>query len=143
MPRELEPAHCPMGVAALPTRLHARVSLTRPSAAFAWSSRSASIGIWLGEPLARAASWPASNVLDGIASSSYFDDVARDLAESRRLMDAAAGDDPAVGLTAVVALRQLLEILEELQVEHARQQGWVLAGHRPPAGSDQAGDPLQ
>jgi hypothetical protein len=63
-------------------------------------------------------------VLDGIASSSYFDDVARDLAESRRLMDAAAGDDPAVGLTAVVALRQLLEILEELQVEHARQQGW-------------------
>ena len=39
-------------------------------------------------------------------------------------MDAAAGDDPAVGLTAVVALRQLLEILEELQVEYARQQGW-------------------
>jgi hypothetical protein len=57
-------------------------------------------------------------------SSSYFDDVAGDLAESRRLMDAAAGDDPGVGLAAVVALRQLVEVLEELQVERARQQGW-------------------
>jgi hypothetical protein len=57
-------------------------------------------------------------------SSKYLDDVAGDLAESRRLVDAAADDDPAVGLTAVVALRQLVEILEELQVERARQQGW-------------------
>lgn len=32
-----------------------------------------------------------------------------DLAESRRLMDAATSGDPEVGLTAVVALRLLLE----------------------------------
>ena len=50
--------------------------------------------------------------------------MVRDLQESRRLMDAATGDDPEVGLTAVVALRQLVEVLEELQVDHARQQGW-------------------
>jgi hypothetical protein len=39
-------------------------------------------------------------------------------------MDAAASTDPEVGLTAVVALRQLVEVLEELQVDRARQQGW-------------------
>jgi hypothetical protein len=39
-------------------------------------------------------------------------------------MDAAASTDPEAGLTAVVALRQLVEVLEELQVDHARQQGW-------------------
>jgi hypothetical protein len=44
--------------------------------------------------------------------------------ESRRLMDAATSDKPEVGLTAVVALRQLVEVLEELQVNHARQLGW-------------------
>jgi predicted transcriptional regulator len=47
-----------------------------------------------------------------------------DLQESRRLMDAAASEDPEVGLTAVLALRHLVEVLEELQVEHARSQGW-------------------
>jgi len=46
------------------------------------------------------------------------------LDESRRLMDAATSDEPEVGLTAVVALRQLVEVLEELQVNHARQLGW-------------------
>jgi len=46
--------------------------------------------------------------------------------ESRRLMDAATSSDPEVGLTAVVALRQLLEVLEELQVDSARAQGWSL-----------------
>jgi DNA-directed RNA polymerase specialized sigma24 family protein len=36
-----------------------------------------------------------------------------------------AGDpDPAVGLAAVAALRGLLESLEQLQVERARDQGW-------------------
>jgi hypothetical protein len=50
--------------------------------------------------------------------------VALDLEESRRLMDAATNDDPEVGLAAVVALRQLVEVLEELQVDHARSQGW-------------------
>ena len=32
--------------------------------------------------------------------------------------------DPAVGLRAVVALRQLLEDLERLHVDNARRQGW-------------------
>ncbi|MFI7676374.1 helix-turn-helix domain-containing protein [Actinophytocola sp. NPDC049390] len=41
-------------------------------------------------------------------------------------MDAATSNDPEVGLTAVVALRQLVEILEELQVDNARAQGWSL-----------------
>ena len=45
-------------------------------------------------------------------------------AEGRRLMDAATNGDPEVGLTAVVALRQLVEVLEELQVDSARAQGW-------------------
>jgi len=39
-------------------------------------------------------------------------------------MDAGASDDPAVGLAAVVALRQLVEVLEQLQVDNARAQGW-------------------
>jgi hypothetical protein len=46
------------------------------------------------------------------------------LDESRRLMDAATGRDPEMGLTAVVALRQLVEVLEELQVDNARGHGW-------------------
>jgi hypothetical protein len=49
--------------------------------------------------------------------------VAGDLAEGRRLIDAAASTDPAVGLTAVVALRRLVEVLEELQVDLVRQIG--------------------
>lgn len=44
--------------------------------------------------------------------------------ESRRLMDAATSSDSEVGLTAVLALRQLVEVLEELQVDNARAQGW-------------------
>lgn len=39
-------------------------------------------------------------------------------------MDAATSDDPDKGLTAVIALRQLVEVLEELQVDNARQKGW-------------------
>ena len=69
--------------------------------------------------------------------SSYFDGVAGDLAEDRRLMDAAASADPEVGLTAVVALRQLVEVLEELQVDRARQQGW--SGCEGSRGSGRAG----
>lgn len=41
-------------------------------------------------------------------------------------MDAATSTDPEVGLTAVVALRQLVEVLEELQVDNARAHGWSL-----------------
>jgi len=33
--------------------------------------------------------------------------------------------DPATGLRAVVALRGLLEELERLHVDHAREQGWT------------------
>jgi hypothetical protein len=47
-----------------------------------------------------------------------------DVEEGRRLMDAAASDQPEVGLRAVVALRQLVEVLEELQVSRARELGW-------------------
>jgi hypothetical protein len=41
------------------------------------------------------------------------------------LAGAASSKDPAVGLHAVAALRQLLERLEALQVENAREQGWT------------------
>jgi hypothetical protein len=37
---------------------------------------------------------------------------------------AAAADDPAVGLRAVRALRELADRLEVLQVAHARSLGW-------------------
>ena len=47
-----------------------------------------------------------------------------DLAETRRLMSVAAGEDLGVVLTAMVALRQLVEVLEEVQVANARAQGW-------------------
>jgi hypothetical protein len=57
-------------------------------------------------------------------SSIYFDGMGVDLEQSRRLVDAATGNDPEVGLTAVVALRQLVEVLEELQVDNARGRGW-------------------
>jgi hypothetical protein len=43
---------------------------------------------------------------------------------SERLVAAASGSDPEVGLAAVVALRQLVEVLEELQVNNARARGW-------------------
>lgn len=39
-------------------------------------------------------------------------------------MDVAASDDPEVGLAAVVALRQVVEVLEQLQVDNARARGW-------------------
>ncbi|MGI8459369.1 MAG: RNA polymerase subunit sigma-70 [Propionibacteriaceae bacterium] len=35
--------------------------------------------------------------------------------------------DPAVGLRAVAVLRRLTEQLEDLQVDHARRQGWSWA----------------
>jgi hypothetical protein len=45
---------------------------------------------------------------DDRRSSSYFDDMSVNLEESRRFIDAPTSNDPEVGLTAVVALRQLL-----------------------------------
>lgn len=40
------------------------------------------------------------------------------------MVDAAADADPAVGLAAVAALRGVVEVLEALQVDNARAQGW-------------------
>jgi hypothetical protein len=39
-------------------------------------------------------------------------------------VNASTSSDPEVGLRAVVALRRLVEQLEDLQVESARGQGW-------------------
>jgi hypothetical protein len=44
--------------------------------------------------------------------------------EATELADATASKDPAVGLAAVAALRELLETLENLQVANARDRGW-------------------
>jgi transcriptional regulator len=44
--------------------------------------------------------------------------------EATELADATASRDPAVGLSAVASLRVLLESLEQLQVENARERGW-------------------
>jgi hypothetical protein len=41
-----------------------------------------------------------------------------------RLAGQVTNKDPAVGLRAVVALRRLLEELERLHVDSARDQGW-------------------
>ena len=40
------------------------------------------------------------------------------------LVACAAGDDPAAGLRAVRAMRELADRLETLQVERARRLGW-------------------
>ena len=44
--------------------------------------------------------------------------------QATELADATASRDPAVGLAAVASLRSLLESLEQLQVDNAREQGW-------------------
>ncbi|MEU9046406.1 MULTISPECIES: RNA polymerase subunit sigma-70 [unclassified Kitasatospora] len=46
------------------------------------------------------------------------------MSESRELAAAASSRDPAVGLRAVRALRDLADRLETLQVGNARSQGW-------------------
>jgi hypothetical protein len=74
--------------------------------------------------MARCPARLASSIFDELRPSSYLDDMVPDREEGRQLVDAAMSDDPEVGLTAVVALRQLVEVLEELHVERARQQGW-------------------
>jgi len=47
-----------------------------------------------------------------------------ELDEARQMVEAAASPDPETGLAAVVALRGLVEVLEVLQVDNARAQGW-------------------
>src|SRR5262249_17218673 len=44
--------------------------------------------------------------------------------EAGGLVGAAAGPDREAGFAAVVALRGLVEVLEEVQVDNARAQGW-------------------
>jgi DNA-directed RNA polymerase specialized sigma24 family protein len=46
------------------------------------------------------------------------------MTQATELADATSSRDPAVGLAAVAALRELLESLEELQVANARERGW-------------------
>ena len=46
------------------------------------------------------------------------------MTEAIDLAAAAGSADPRVGLRAVVALRRLLEGLEQLQVANARRNGW-------------------
>ncbi len=46
------------------------------------------------------------------------------MSEATKLAAAASSTDPRVGLGAVAALRRLLESLEALQVDHARERGW-------------------
>ncbi|MER7672198.1 RNA polymerase subunit sigma-70 [Kitasatospora sp. NPDC096128] len=46
------------------------------------------------------------------------------MSESGELAAAASSRDPAVGLRAVRALRDLADRLEDLQVGNARSQGW-------------------
>ena len=46
------------------------------------------------------------------------------MSEATKLAAAAGSKDPAVGLRAVAALRDLLERLEELNVDNARAEGW-------------------
>jgi predicted transcriptional regulator len=53
--------------------------------------------------------------------STYIDSMS----ETEHLTAAASSPDPAVGLRAVRALRDLAERLETVQVRHARDLGWT------------------
>ena len=44
--------------------------------------------------------------------------------DAMRLAESVDSEDPAVGLRAVAALRELVERLEALHVAQAREQGW-------------------
>lgn len=46
------------------------------------------------------------------------------MSEATKLAGAASSKDPEIGLRSVAALRALLESLESLQVENARNAGW-------------------
>jgi hypothetical protein len=47
------------------------------------------------------------------------------MSEATQLAAAAAHDEPEIGMAAVLALRQLLDQLEALQVASARSHGWT------------------
>jgi DNA-directed RNA polymerase specialized sigma24 family protein len=59
-------------------------------------------------------------LVDSDNASTYIDGMSNDVA----LAEAASGQDPAAGLRAARALRELAERLEALQVQNARQRGW-------------------
>ncbi len=46
------------------------------------------------------------------------------MSQASVLTEATSSRDPAVGLRAVASLRLLIEQLEALQVDNAREQGW-------------------
>ncbi len=46
------------------------------------------------------------------------------MSETTKLASAASSRDPATGLRAVASLRLLVEQLQDLQVDNAREQGW-------------------
>jgi len=55
-----------------------------------------------------------------LGASTYIDGMANEVT----LAEAASGPDPAAGLRAARALRELAERLEALQVQNARERGW-------------------
>jgi DNA-directed RNA polymerase specialized sigma24 family protein len=59
--------------------------------------------------------------LTSFVTSTYVDGMA----DTTQVASAANSRDPAVGLKAVRALRALVERLEALQVDNARDQGWT------------------
>ncbi len=70
--------------------------------------------------VALAAGLLLSTDVDKAGMSTYVDDMV----SQTPLTDAAGSGDPAVGLAAVRALRELAERLEAVQVQNARAQGW-------------------
>jgi hypothetical protein len=56
--------------------------------------------------------------------SSYLDGMEGSADDRDMTVAAATSRDPDVGLRAVAALRGLLEVLEVLQVDNARANGW-------------------
>jgi len=46
------------------------------------------------------------------------------MTQPQELVTETGSEDPEVGLRAVASLRRLLEAIEELQVQRARERGW-------------------
>jgi flagellar motor component MotA len=63
-------------------------------------------------------------MIDDLVSSIYVDGMSEAVSRGSRMVEAAADPDPATGLAAVAALRGLVEVLEQLQVDSARANGW-------------------
>jgi hypothetical protein len=64
-------------------------------------------------------------MVDSTVESTYIDLMGEAAAgEVTQVAAAPSSRDPEVGLAAVAALRGLVEVLEALQVENARANGW-------------------